>query len=82
MIPNHPGVDAHRIRLTACQLLFCGNVVPSNIKPFECGVRNGLANCIELWTGQRRRIKGIYRIESNGVSRMSSLPRRDQESPT
>jgi hypothetical protein len=80
-VPPGPGFEIHRIATEPSMGPFCGNLMPSVVKETEESVRQGLVFepgqviCIEIWAGLAGGIEDMYKVETNGVIRLSTLSR-------
>lgn len=85
-IPQGLGFEVHRVGREPSMLPFCGNLMPSVVQHTEESIRQGLVFepgqilCIEIWAGLAGGIEDMYRVEHEGVMRISTLHRQIYES--
>ena len=81
VIPPGPRFEIHRIGSEPHLMPFCGDVIPAVTEKMDQSVAQGLVYetgqviCIELWAGMVGGIEDMYRVEVDGVARISSSQR-------
>lgn len=85
--PDDMPFEIHRIGQEQTMPPVCGNATPNVLEGMERSQSEGLVFepgqviCVEIWAGLRGGIEDMYIVESNGIERISSLPREIQVVP-
>lgn len=80
-VPAGLGFEVHRIGREPGMRPYCGNLLPGVVREMEASIHQGLVFepgqiiCIELWAGLAGGIEDMYRVEEDGVVRVSALTR-------
>lgn len=85
--PQDMPFEVHRIGVEPSMPPFCGNAVKSVLDGMAEATKNrlmfepGQVVCVEIWAGMKGGIEDMYRVEADGIVRISTLPRSIREVP-
>jgi len=85
--PQDLPFEVHRIGPEPSMAPFCGNAVKGVLDAMAQATREkhvfqpGQVICVEVWAGMKGGIEDMYRVEPDGLVRISTLPRGIREIP-
>ncbi len=85
--PRDLPFEIHRIGDEPSMAPFCGNAVKGVVDAMAQATTErlifepGQVVCVEVWAGMKGGIEDMYRVEADGIVRISSLPRSIREIP-